>query len=92
MEYHTTSIAKTSSRIGYDGRFLEQRIHNDIIEKLPQCFAKYDALDAIQTVRHLLDTTYCLAKDICKENNYSFNPYPFDMIRRLYGEMFGNES
>lgn len=91
IEFHTTSITKTSHRIHYDGRFLEQRIYQDILNRLPQCFAKYDVLDAIQTVDHLLDTTYVLSKDICKENAYSFNADQFDRIRKLYGEMFENE-
>lgn len=92
IESYTASIAKTSQSIKYDGRFLERRINQDIIEKLPQCFAKYDAYDAIQTIHHLIDITYYLSKDICENNNYPFNQNQFDIIRKLYGEMFANES
>ena len=91
IEFHIASVAKTSYRIHYDGRFLERRICQDILDKLPQCFAKYDVPDAIQTVAHLLDTTYILSKDICKENDYSFYSDQFDRIRKLYSEMFENE-
>lgn len=92
LEFHTASIAPTSQRIRYDGRFLEHRTEKDILEKLSQCFTKYDVCDAIRTVHHLLDITYGLSKDICEANMYPFNTEQFDMIRRLYDEMFDNES
>lgn len=92
IEFHTASITSTPQPIRYDGRFLEQRIPPGMIERLPQCFAKYDRLDAIRTVRHILDLTAWLSKAICERYEYSFNTSQFDTIRRLYGEMFGNES
>jgi aminoglycoside 6-adenylyltransferase len=88
IEYHTISRSEVSSHIRYDGRFLESRIGKEIAEKLPHCFARYDEFDAIRTVLHLLDTTYRLAKEICEVNDYSFNEHPFDMIRKLYDDMF----
>lgn len=91
IEYHNASVTKNSHIIHYDGRFLEQRICQYILNKLPLCFAKYDVTDAIQTVEHLFDTTYFLSKDICKENDYSFNQDQFDKIRKLYSGMFENE-
>lgn len=62
IEYHAASVNKTSQRIWYDGRFLEQRIHPGILEELPQCFAKYDALDAIRTAGRLIEITAILQK------------------------------
>lgn len=88
IEFHTASIAKVSQRIRYDGRFLEQRTHQDILKKLPECFAKYDTLDAIKTIDHLLEVIHCLSEEICKVNRYSLNQDQFDRARRLYDEMF----
>jgi len=84
IEFHAASVTKTSQRIRDDGRFLEQRIDQDILQKLPQCFAKYDAHDAIRTVGHLIEITQHLAKDICEANNYAFDKDLFDKTRKLY--------
>jgi len=91
IEFHTASIPKTSQGIRYDGRFLEQRIPQAVLEKLPLCFAKYDVFDAIQTLEYLLEITHLLSKEICEEQNYPFEATPFDRIRSLYGEIFENE-
>lgn len=90
IEFHTASITKVSQRIRYEGRFLEQRTHQDILKKLPECFAKYDTLDAVETIDHLLDVVRCLSEDICKVNRYPLNNDQFDRARRLYDEMFRN--
>ena len=91
IEFHTASIAKTSQGIRHDGRFLEQRIPQAVLEKLPLCFAKYDVFDAIQTIEHLLEITYYLSKEICEEQNYPFEAKQFDRTRKLYDEVFENE-
>jgi hypothetical protein len=67
---------------------VEHRTTQDVIERMPQCFTKYDANDAIQTVRHLIETAAWLSKAICEENQYPFNASQFDVIRTLYDEMF----
>lgn len=91
IEFHTASVTKTSQGIRYDGRFLEQRIPQAVLEKLPLCFAKYDVFDAIQTIEHLLEITYYLSKEICEEQNYPFEAKQFDRTRKLYDEVFENE-
>ena len=91
IEFHTASITKTSQGIRYDGRFLEQRIPQAVLEKLPLCFAKYDVFDAIQTIEHLLEMTYSLSKEICEAQNYPFEAKQFDRTRKLYVEIFENE-
>jgi len=90
IEYHTASVATTSQSIRYEGRFLEQRVHPSVLERLPHCFAKYDVADVIKTANYLLDTAQYLVKDICEENEYPFNECPFAQIRKLYAEMFEN--
>lgn len=40
IELHAVSVAKTSQGIRYDGRFLEQRIPQATLEKLPLCFCQ----------------------------------------------------
>lgn len=72
IEFHTASTAKTPQPIRYDGRFLEQRAPQGVIERLPRCFAKYDRLDAVQTVRHILDLTAWLSETICEKYDYPF--------------------
>jgi len=91
IEFHTASVTKASQGIRYDGRFLEQRIPQVVLEKLPLCFAKYDGFDAIQTIEHLLEITYYLSKKICEEQNYPFEAKQFDRARKLYDEIFKNE-
>ncbi len=88
IEFHTNSVVGAPQRIRYEGRFLEQRMAPPLVEKLAGCFAKYDTQDAIRTIHHLLDFSYCLAQDICEKNGYPFKPYPFDKIRELHSEMF----
>ncbi len=92
IEFYTASVAKTSPRIRYEGRFLEQRIPPDLAAQLPRCFAKYEACDAIQTAYHLLDFTRYLAQGICAVNHYPFDARPFDQVRVLYHEMFDDNS
>jgi aminoglycoside 6-adenylyltransferase len=89
IEFHTASFAGAPQRICYEGRFLERRMAPPLTEKLAGCFAKYDTQDAIRTIHHLLDFSYCLAQDICEKNGYAFKPYLFDRIRELYSDMFG---
>ncbi|MBE0528333.1 MAG: aminoglycoside 6-adenylyltransferase [Thermoleophilia bacterium] len=91
IEFHTTSVAKPSQGIRYDGRFLEQRIPQATLEKLPLSFAKYDVFDAIQTIEHLLEITYCLSKEICEEQNYLFEAEQFYRTRKLFDEVFEDE-
>ena len=91
IEFHTASMTEVSQRIRYEGRFLEQRTHPAMLKKLPECFAKYDTLDAIQTIHHLLDVTHCLSEEICKVNRYPFNQDQFARTRKLYDEMFHNQ-
>jgi aminoglycoside 6-adenylyltransferase len=92
IEFHTASVVEAPQRIRYEGRFLEQRMAPPLVEGLSWCFAKYDTQDAIQTIHHLLDFSYCLAKAICEKKGYPFKAYLFDKIRKLYGEMFGNRA
>lgn len=92
IEFYTASVAPTSQRIRYEGRLLEQRIPPDLAAQLPRCFAKYEACDAIQTVAHLLDFTRYLDQGICAANHYAFDAHPFDQMRVLYSEMFGDDS
>jgi len=91
IEFHTASISRVTQRIRYDGRFLEERTHPDILTKLPECFAKYDPRDAIQTIHHLLEVTQCLSTDICRVNRYPMNMAEFDGIHRLLDEIFPDE-
>lgn len=88
IEFHTTSVTQASLGIRYGGRFLEQRIPQATLEKLPQCFARYDVFDAIQTVGRLLEITRYLCEEICEKQNYPFDAKQFDRTRRLYDEMF----
>jgi aminoglycoside 6-adenylyltransferase len=90
IEFHTASVVGAPQRIRYEGRFLEQRMASPLVERLDRCFAKYDTQDAIRTIQHLLDFSYCLVQDICEKNGYPFKTYPFDKIRELYSEMFGS--
>ncbi|HNT76187.1 MAG TPA: aminoglycoside 6-adenylyltransferase [Anaerolineae bacterium] len=92
IEFYTASVAKTSQRIRYEGRFLEQRIPSDLAVWLPRCFAQYEAHDAIQTAYHLLDFTRYLAQGICAANHYSFDARLFDQVGVLFTELFGGDS
>ena len=92
IEFHTASFVGAPQRIRYEGRFLEQRMASPLVEKLALCFAKYDTQDAIRTIHHLLEFSYCLARDICEKNGYPFRPYLFDKTRELYSEMFGGRA
>jgi hypothetical protein len=91
IEFHTATVVKTSQGIRYDGRFLEQRISPAMLEKLPECFAKYDEFDAIQTIDRLLKITSFLAKEICEKQNYSFNADQIGKAQKLFDDMFANE-
>lgn len=91
IEFHTASVVKTSEGIRYDGRFLEQRISPAMLGKLPQCFAKYDVFDAIETIEHLLEIACSLSKEICEKQDYSFWADRFDKIQKLCDDMFASE-
>jgi aminoglycoside 6-adenylyltransferase len=92
IEFHTALFGGAHQRIRYEGRFLEQRMAPPLAEKLPQCFAKYDAQDAIRTIRHILDFSYRLAQEICDKSGYPFPSYPYDRTKALYDDMFGSEA
>ncbi len=87
IEFHAASVTKASQGIRYEGRFLEQRIPQAVLEKLPLCFARYAVLDAIQTIGHLLEITRYLSKEICEAQNYPFDAKQFDRTRKLYDEV-----
>jgi aminoglycoside 6-adenylyltransferase len=90
IEFYAAAVVPTPTLLRYEGRFLEQRIPRDLLERLTWCFARYDAADAIQTVRHLLDLTAWMAQAICEACHYPFPASQFATIRTLYGDMFGD--
>ena len=92
IEYHTTTVVKTSQDIRYNGRFLEGRVAPTLLEKLPGCFARYDRLDAIQTIGRLLEITDFLSRQICEIQGYSFNADPVRKAQKLFEDMFANEN
>ena len=91
LEFHTATVVKASQGIRYEGRFLEQRIAPAIVDKLSLSFAKYDNLDAIQTIGHILSISQSLSKEICEAQDYAFNADQFDQAQKLFDEMFANE-
>ena len=87
IELHTALVIHRSTVLMYEGRFFENRAGKVIIDKLRDCFAKYDEIDAIATLGRLIDMTYFIAKEIGEINGYQLNTSQFEMISKLYGEM-----
>lgn len=90
IECHNMSVTRKSNIITYDGRFLEHRTDQEILGKLPFCFAKYDEADAINTLDHLIDVTLFISKVVFEKNGYQFDPDQFEVIRNIYSSMKEN--
>ena len=66
----------------YDGRYLETRTPQDILDKLSRCFTKYDSSDVFITLQHILELTHTMIDTLFVDNGNEFN-IKFQMIRDL---------
>jgi aminoglycoside 6-adenylyltransferase len=84
VEYYTATTPLANAPIRYEGRFLEQRIPAWLAEELPDCYARYDAFDAIRTIGHLIELIARLSAEICRANGYLSAPHKFEQVKALY--------
>ncbi|MBN2305012.1 MAG: aminoglycoside 6-adenylyltransferase, partial [Anaerolineae bacterium] len=87
IEWYNATISRTSSRIMYEGRFLEHRTDDTLRGQLRHCITTYGAQDAVDTLGHLLDTARFLAQTLAERNGCTWDTGQFDRIRKLYFEM-----
>ena len=94
VELHNTTTIQTPDTLQapnapiYDGRFLEERTDSEIRAQLRHCFAKYDAVDAMNTLSHLIDTTDSISEAIAEENGYEpVDGRQSEMRPKLYREI-----
>jgi aminoglycoside 6-adenylyltransferase len=88
VEYFIAGTPLANAPIRYEGRFLEQRIPAWLAEELPECYAKYDAFDAMQTIGHLIELIARLSAEICRANGYLTASHKFEQTQALYLELF----
>jgi len=53
-----------TSELMYDGRYLETRTEQNILEKMGHCFTKYDSDDASNSLQHILELTRMLSSKL----------------------------
>jgi len=87
IEAHNVSTHQRPDTLMYSGRFLEQRTDQEILAKLEYCFTRYDPVDAVETLQHLIDFINTTAKAICERNGYEFDATQFERIQKMYDEM-----
>lgn len=73
---------QTTSEIMYEGRYLETRTEKDLLDKLSQCFTRYDSEEASITLKNILELTHTIFDKLFTErdNEYLFK---FQRIREL---------
>ena len=71
-----------TSVIMYDGRYLEDRTDQSILNKLNYCFTKYDSDDASSMLHHILDLTYTLSNKLFIDNGNESHS-KFQKIREM---------
>ena len=76
--------AGATSGLTYEGRFLEQRMDADLRAQLRDCFAKYDAADALATLGHLLDVAEGIAARLDGRIGLLPSAAQFAAVHKLY--------
>lgn len=71
-----------TSEIMYDGRYLENRTDQSILDKMSYCFTKYDSDDASSTLQHILELTYTLSNKLFIDNGNQSH-LKFQKIREM---------
>jgi aminoglycoside 6-adenylyltransferase len=87
VEIYNVSVSHKTAFITYDGRFLENRTEGEMLDKLGHCLSRYDKVDAITALDHVIDTAYCVSKAIFDANGYELDASLFEAIKKLYAEM-----
>jgi aminoglycoside 6-adenylyltransferase len=88
VEFYTACYPSPQQHICYEGRFLEQRVPAQALQKLHQCQAKYHAQNAVLAMQHILSTSRWLAMEIFDQLGVNYSPARFDQIQRMLDDMF----